>query len=253
MPRRPPAEWNGPVSQRPRVLIAQADTSPRAHLRSLLQRAGMDCALAPDPTRVLTLVGEKYFDVIVLVGALSSVPLVDLCLAVRRTPLNRYASFVVCGPALVLGPEAATLDMLVPRSRQVEDIMRTVQAAVAGRSLRPADEWLPPIRVHGLHIDPARFNLVVRGRPVPVTRLECALLYVLASYPGMVFSRRRLLARLWPPDTFVTVRSIDALVGRLRRKIEDDHRSPRILLTTWGEGYSVAEPSSRAGTAVVGR
>jgi DNA-binding response OmpR family regulator len=46
---------------------------------------------------------------------------------------------------------------------------------------------------------------------------------------------------VWKDDTFVTVRSVDTLVKRLRRKIERDPASPEIILTVWGAGYKAAD------------
>jgi DNA-binding response OmpR family regulator len=56
-----------------------------------------------------------------------------------------------------------------------------------------------------------------------------------------VFSREALLARIWKGDTFVTVRSVDTLVKRLRKKIETDPAEPSIVLTVWGTGYKAAD------------
>ncbi len=233
------------MSQVPRVLIAHANATVQAQLRAQLQRADVDCTVAADPSTILKIVTEKYFDVVVVDAEPAGVAVLDLCLAIRRAPLNRHAALVLCG-ASGAGSDVAGLDLRIPRGRNVEDIATAVQAAIAGGLPQPAESWLPPVCLHGLQIDPNRLRLRVHGRPMPITRLECRLLYLLASHPGMVFSRRRLLDRLWPPDTHVTARSVDALVGRLRRKIEEDHRSPRILLTAWGEGYCVAEPATGA-------
>jgi two-component system alkaline phosphatase synthesis response regulator PhoP len=56
-----------------------------------------------------------------------------------------------------------------------------------------------------------------------------------------VFSREALLSRIWRGDTFVTVRSVDTLVKRLRRRIEADPAHPAFLLTVWGVGYKLAD------------
>jgi len=93
------------------------------------------------------------------------------------------------------------------------------------------------LRVHDLEIDPARRRVRVAGVDVDLTAQEFSLLHVLASHPGIVFSRDALLARVWKGETFVTDRSVDALVKRLRKKIEQDAASPAYILTVWGSGY----------------
>ena len=81
----------------------------------------------------------------------------------------------------------------------------------------------------------------VRGRQIDVTRQEFNLLYVLASNPGIVFTRERLLSRVWQEQSFVTGRSVDTLVKRLRKKIETDPAEPVLILTVWGDGYKFAD------------
>jgi DNA-binding response OmpR family regulator len=103
------------------------------------------------------------------------------------------------------------------------------------------DEVGPPIRVHGVEIDPARRRVRIEGRDVDLTDQEFRLLYLLASHAGIVFSREALLSKIWRGDTFVTVRSVDTLVKRLRRRIESDPARPHFLLTVWGVGYKFAD------------
>ena len=76
---------------------------------------------------------------------------------------------------------------------------------------------------------------------VDLTAQEFRLLHVLATHPGIVFSREALLTRVWPDQTFVTERSVDSLVKRLRRRIEQDPANPDIILTVWGSGYKFAD------------
>ena len=81
----------------------------------------------------------------------------------------------------------------------------------------------------------------VGGMDVELTDQEFRLLHLLAARAGIVFSREALLAKIWHGDTFVTVRSVDTLVKRLRRRIEPDPARPRYLLTVWGVGYKFAD------------
>ena len=58
-----------------------------------------------------------------------------------------------------------------------------------------------------------------------------------------MFSREALLSRVWNDETFVTVRSVDTLVKRLRKKVEADPADPDVILTVWGTGYKAADVS----------
>jgi DNA-binding response OmpR family regulator len=95
--------------------------------------------------------------------------------------------------------------------------------------------------VHGIEIDPARRRVRIDGRDVELTDQEFRLLHLLAAHAGIVFSREALLSKIWRGDTFVTVRSVDTLVKRLRRRIEPDPANPRYLVTVWGVGYKFAD------------
>jgi two-component system OmpR family response regulator/two-component system alkaline phosphatase synthesis response regulator PhoP len=98
-----------------------------------------------------------------------------------------------------------------------------------------------PVNLHGVELDPSRRSVRVRGEAVEVTRQEFNLLYVLASNPGIVFTRERLLSKVWQEQAFVTGRSVDTLVKRLRKKIEVDPAEPKLILTVWGDGYKFAD------------
>ena len=89
----------------------------------------------------------------------------------------------------------------------------------------------------GITLDPDRRQARVRGDLVELTKQEFDILYLLASRRGIVFSRAALIAKVWGDDTYVTERTVDSVVSRLRRKIERDPNDPEMILTAWGVGY----------------
>ena len=87
-------------------------------------------------------------------------------------------------------------------------------------------------------LDLARRTLHKNGISVALTSAEFALLKVLASHPGRVFTRDDLVAVASDgPDRLPFDRSIDARVARLRRKLDDASDAPRYIRTVWGTGY----------------
>jgi len=90
-------------------------------------------------------------------------------------------------------------------------------------------------------LDLDRRAAVVHGQPVELTRQEFDLLYQLAVRPGVVFSRASLLQHVWSSDTFVTERTVDTVISRLRRKVERDPQDPELILTAWGVGYKFVD------------
>jgi DNA-binding response OmpR family regulator len=88
-----------------------------------------------------------------------------------------------------------------------------------------------------LRIDVPRRTVDVRGEQVQLTFIEFELLALLASTPGVVFSRRELLDRLRGSADYREPRTIDVHVRHLREKIERDPANPELILTLRGAGY----------------
>ncbi len=118
----------------------------------------------------------------------------------------------------------------------------TALARRARRAPRPVEpKQRGHVAVGHVELDPVKHLVRVRGADVALTPHEFELLYRLSSQPGVLFTRRQLLADVWHGQAFVTERSVDTLVRHLRRKIEVDPAEPRLVLTVWGYGYKFAE------------
>ena len=87
------------------------------------------------------------------------------------------------------------------------------------------------LKVGDLEIDASSMTVRVEGRTVLTTVREFRLLEYLAAHRGRVFTRDQLLDAVWKETAFVTPRSVDVYVRRLREKIESDPRHPRYLKT----------------------
>ena len=96
--------------------------------------------------------------------------------------------------------------------------------------------------IHGdLTIDPSKREVYKKKELLTLTSTEFNLLWLLASQPGIVFSRDRLLEELRNRELELFDRSIDAHISNVRKKIEDSPKSPRYILTVWGTGYKFQE------------
>lgn len=85
-------------------------------------------------------------------------------------------------------------------------------------------------------------TLTVRGKPADVTATEFRLLHFLATHAGRVFTRDQILDAVWRDVSFVTPRSVDVYIRRLREKIEVDPENPLYLRTVRGTGYRYEAP-----------
>ena len=115
--------------------------------------------------------------------------------------------------------------------------------AVLRRFERP--EAPSVIRFDEIVIDGNAMQLTVRGVLIATTATEFRLLDYLARHPGRVFSRDRLLDAVWGDARFVTPRSVDVYVRRIREKIEMDAENPRYLTTVRGAGYRFELPKAK--------
>jgi len=86
-------------------------------------------------------------------------------------------------------------------------------------------------------IDEPRRTVTVRGAPVALTPTEWGILGTLATVPGRVYSRFELINKVRGYEFEGYERTVDSHVKNLRRKIEEDPASPRIILTVLGGGY----------------
>jgi DNA-binding response OmpR family regulator len=101
---------------------------------------------------------------------------------------------------------------------------------------------LTSITAGDLEIDAAAMTLNVRGSAVTTTATEFRLLHYLAQHAGRVFTRDQILDAVWKETTFVSPRSVDVYVRKLRENIEQDPEQPRYLKTVRGTGYRFEVP-----------
>ena len=100
------------------------------------------------------------------------------------------------------------------------------------------------LRLGEVEIHTSSMTVNVRGRGVAATVTEFRLLQYLAIHRGRVFTRHQLLDAVWKETRFVTPRSVDVYVRRLREKIEIDARHPLYLKTLRGIGYRLDVPAA---------
>jgi DNA-binding response OmpR family regulator len=93
-----------------------------------------------------------------------------------------------------------------------------------------------PLRFGELTIDPARREMRLKEKEVSLTALQFDLLATLASRPGLVFSRRQLLERVWGDDYYGSDHVVDVHIADLRKKVEEVPSDPRYVQTIRGVG-----------------
>jgi two-component system OmpR family response regulator/two-component system alkaline phosphatase synthesis response regulator PhoP len=212
----------------PSVLVIEDESNIRELVALHLRLEEMTPFEAPDGNVGLEQARNKRFDLVILDLMLPGLDGVTLCRAIRRDSQNAETPILMLTARReesdkVLGLDSGADDYLT-KPFGIRELMARVRALMRrghARQVR-ADNGGPlaPIEYHDIEIDPARRRVRVGQRDIDLTFNEFELLYVLLSNPGIVFSREALLSRVWKDQTFVTVRSVDTLVKRLRKKIE---------------------------------
>lgn len=167
----------------------------------------------------------------------------QLCSEIRRSPLwSDVPVIFVTGRASeserVEGLRMAD-DYIAKPFSSVELVARVHAVLRRTRNSRVPTQ----LAVGELELDSESMSVQVRGRAVGVTVLEFRLLAYLASNLGKTFRRDQLLDAVWD-SRFVTPRTVDVHVRRLREKIEDQPENPRYLQTVRGKGYRIVPPPS---------
>jgi DNA-binding response OmpR family regulator len=232
-----------------RVLVVEDEPHIRDLIALHLKLEGLVAVPVGDGNDALRLARTEPFDLVVLDLMLPGLDGVTVCRAIRRETANSDVPVLMLTARReesdkVLGLESGADDYLT-KPFGVREFVARVRALL--RRPRPsrlgatAADDTRPVAVKGLKVDPARRHARMHGREIELTSHEFDLLYLLASHPGIVFSREALLQRVWGNDTFVTERSVDTLIKRLRRKIETEATDPQMILTVWGTGYKFAD------------
>jgi DNA-binding response OmpR family regulator len=232
-----------PAQQPPapvRALVVD-DEPPLVRLvTSYLERDGFQVRAAGDGLQAVDLARIFQPEVIVLDLMLPGLDGIEACRQIR-TFSDAYI--------VMLTARAEEVDKLVGLGVGADDYLtkpfspRELVARIRAMLRRPRAATLvaapaAPIRRFGdLEIDPAAREVRVAGQMLELTRLEFDLLEALSERPRVVLSRRQLLERVWGGDWVGDDHLVDVHIANLRRKLGDDPRAPRHILTVRGVGY----------------
>ena len=229
------------------VLVVEDDAAIRELLRLHLDLAGFAIEEAEDGRKALDRARSTPFDLVLLDVMLPGLDGVSVCRAIRSAGPNVDTPILMLTARegesdKVLGLESGADDYLT-KPFGVRELMARIAALMRRHQRRPARRRCPRrccMRASCLSIASA-VRRPCGASCVELTKQEFDLLYMLASRPGAVFTRAALLEEVWSDDTYVTDRTVDTVISRLRRKIERDSQDPEMLLTAWGVGYKFAD------------
>lgn len=232
----------GPAPAGLRALVVDDEPPLVKVVSTYLEREGFEVASAGDGERAIALAREFDPDVIVLDLMLPGIDGIEACRQIRAFS----DAYIV-----MLTARVEEIDRIVGLSTGADDYVTKpfspgeLMARVRAMLRRPRAslaQAVPGARRFGdLEIDPQAREVRLGGEPVELTKLEFDLLDVLSAEPRVVFSRERLLERVWGGEWFGDDHVVDVHIANLRTKLQDDPRNPRYVRTVRGVGYRMGE------------
>jgi two-component system, OmpR family, response regulator len=222
------------------VLVVEGDEVLAAKLTDYLGARGMTAISVETLSSARQLLKRKQFDAVFLDLGVGEHAGLSMAREVAESggPPVVIASSRVDESDRVLGLELGADDYLVKPYSFRELLARLKVVLRRTRRSRPRTPARRIARFGRWTLDESSLRLQdLSGHDVPVTGGEMALLRVFLEHPDRVLGRNQILALTKKNDAEVFDRAIDVLVGRLRRKIEDDPKRPSLILTVRGEGY----------------
>ena len=226
-----------------RVLIVEDEPDIRELVVHHLKREGYQVSAASSGEEALRQVQAAPPDLVILDLMMPAMNGLEVCRRLRQDPSTVSLPIVMLtakGDEVdrVLGLEIGA-DDYVSKPFSPRELLARIRAVVR-RARGQVGPKVKPVRVGFLALDPGARRATVSDREIVLTGYEFSLLYALASRPGRVLSREQLidLAGGNPDEAFD--RSVDVHVSRLRHKLGDDSKNPRMLKTVRGAGYMLA-------------
>ncbi len=234
----------------PHILVVDDNQEIRDLLSRFLVKDGFRVSTAADGRAMRKVLSESTIDLIVLDLMLPGEDGLTLCRRLRSESDIPVVMLTAKGEEIdrVLGLEMGADDYLAkPFSTRellarIKAVLRRVRSLPAARGSSGVEVF----RFAGWKLDTAKWELESSdGVIVPLSTGEFDLLLALIHHPQRVLSRDQLLDLARGRAATVFDRSIDTQVSRLRRKIEENPRDPRIIKTIWGGGYVFTPQVSR--------
>jgi len=229
----------------PTILVVEDEPDIRKLIQYNLVQERYKVIEAEDSEQALKLLQRARPNLIILDLMLPGMSGMELCKLLRDRQDTAHLPILMltakAGEAdKVIGLEMGADDYLAkpfsPREMvaRVRAILRRAESAAAADS--------PPSYEKGpLRIDFTTYEVFARGKTIKLTLKEFELLRFLAQNPNRVLSRDQLLDRVWGGETYVTPRTVDVHIRRLRKAIEKDDSHPKWILTLRGVGYKFDE------------
>lgn len=228
-----------------RILIVEDDIKI-AHLeRDYLESNEFETKIINDGAEVLAELAKEKYDLLLLDIMLPGCNGYDICRRVRDRidipilMVTARAEAVDVIRGLGLGADDYITKPFDPSQlvARVRSHLKTYERLTTMHSQKEGGALQDKLIVGNVTIAPKTWKVWKNGRELKVPNREFELLRFLAENPNIVFSKEELFEKIWGYDYASDAATVSVHINRLREKIEDDARNPRIIETVWGAGY----------------
>lgn len=235
------------MADREKILIIEDDEDIRMIEETYLQSAGYETFCLTDGSSVSAFMEEHPCDLVLLDLMLPGKNGYEICEEIRK----KYDI-----PILMVTARNESLDKVrgfnagaddyIPKPFDPMELTARVRANLrqyhrlkehAGKEEEQKEKTVPEIRIGDLRIQPDSWRVFRKDQEIRLANREFELLKFLAENPNIVFSREQLMEKIWGYDYAGDTSTVMVHINRLREKIEDDPKKPKILETVWGAGY----------------
>jgi DNA-binding response OmpR family regulator len=219
-----------------KVLIAEDEAEARLILSRYLSSKGYQIVEAADGYEALAAFDREQPEAILL----------DLMMPkLDGWEVLSYVRAQSSIPILVITARDATDDVVKALQMGADDYivkpfkLREVEARLEAALRRHRPSQGAKLTLGPLEIDDQSKTVALHGRPVQLSPKEYELLKLLASKPGRVFSDREILQNVWPEGSLASSTDVKRYIHLLRRKLEEDPKRPKMIVTVKGFGYKL--------------
>ena len=242
------------MTEAPKILIVDDDIRICRTLRSYLKREGYSVSIALDGKEMWRQFEATDPDLILLDVVLPGADGVTLARELRKS--SDVGIIMLTGKNdpvdKIIGLEMGA-DDYVTKPFDERQLLARIRSLLRRRTTSSKDagaeaaESRSAVAFEGFRLDFVRHEVLSpSGDQLELTSHEFRLLEIFARNPGAVLSRDQVMQRLYDRDWSQNDRSIDVLVGKLRKKIEKDPSQPKLILTIRSFGYKFAARVSKA-------
>ncbi|HIJ89897.1 MAG: response regulator transcription factor [Desulfobulbaceae bacterium] len=224
------------------ILVVEDDENIQQLVGYNLAKAGYHVLYADNGEQALTVIKRERPELIVLDLMLPGLDGFEICKLVRKEPKTKNLPIVMLTAKGEENDIAAGLDLgaddYITKPFSPKILISRVKAALR-RKDGLADEGSgskknTPLAIHGITIDPNRYEVMVGGEAVVLTVTEFSILELLARRPGWVFNRQQIIDGVRGYDYVITPRAVDVQVFGLRKKLGE---AGKYIETVRGIGY----------------